>query len=345
VAADAAVTLALGAGADCAAAGAVTLHVAKHAATTGAKRHSEKSLIVILLTQLACVLQARPLVVALPTVNSSALPELAPAGEPLDLLFERASSEQFALPAELMAIYQGHLGLPKSCVYANFVASLDGLVALPGDTESGQIISGRNPADRFVMGMLRCCADAVLLGAGTFRKSSGHLWQADRIYPPAAALFAEARQRLGLREQPLLALLTASGEIDVNEPAVENAWLFTTAKGAAKLEGKLPPSARLSVLDPAHLRPAEVLELLRQQGLTRILTEGGPSLFAGLVQERLVDELFLTSSPALFGRFPGDERKSLAEGLDLSGVRLELASARRHGSHLFLRYALNRYKT
>jgi riboflavin biosynthesis pyrimidine reductase len=68
-------------------------------------------------------------------------------------------------------------------------------------------------------------------------------------------------------------------------------------------------------------------------------------LFAELVQQALVDELFLTSSPALFGRFPNDDRKSLTDGLDLGGARLELDSVRRHGSHLFLRYTFNRYKT
>lgn len=249
------------------------------------------------------------------------------------------------MPAQLMAIYQGTLGLPKTCVFANFVASLDGLVALPGDTESGQIISGRNPADRFVMGLLRSCADAVLLGAGTFRKSSGHLWQADRIYPPGAALFAETRQRLALPAQPRLVLVSGSGDIDVTEPALENAWLFTTKRGEAKLRAKLPSSTRLSVLDSERIATEVVLDAVRREGLERVLTEGGPSLFAELVRKQLVDELFLTSSPALFGRFPNDDRKSLTDGLDVTGTRLELSSVRRHGSHLFLRYEFNRYKT
>jgi riboflavin biosynthesis pyrimidine reductase len=272
-------------------------------------------------------------------------PRLAPAGEPLELLFERSNAGALLLPRELLAIYQGALGLPEACVFANFVASLDGLVALPGDTESGQIISGKSAADRFVMGLLRSCADAVLLGAGTFRKSSGHLWQPSRIYPPAAALFAEARQGLGLRPQPLLVLLSGSGELDPNEPAIGDAWLFTTKKGEAKLQGKLPSSTRLTVLAGERIQPTEVLAALRAEGLARVLTEGGPSLFAELVKQGLVDELFLTSSPVLFGRFPNDDRKSLTNGLDLGGARLELASLRRHGSHLFLRYAFNRDKS
>ncbi|MEO8905832.1 MAG: dihydrofolate reductase family protein [Polyangiaceae bacterium] len=273
-----------------------------------------------------------------PTTEST----IAPAGLPLELLFERTGVAHFELPPALLESYGGGLGLPQQCVFANFVTSLDGIVALPGATESGQIISGRNAADRFVMGLLRACADAVLLGAGTFRKSAGHLWQADRIYPGAAAEFAQLRGALGLKPTPVLVLVTGSGNIDMNQPAAQQAWIITTPKGEAALRGRVPPGARVTVLASERIRCAEVLTLLRAEGVQRVLTEGGPSLFTELVRDRLVDELFLTSSPALFGRFPGDERKSLAEGLDLSGAKLELASARRHGSHLFLRYALQR---
>ena len=272
--------------------------------------------------------------------NAEQQRNIAPAGQPLEVLFEQANLPHFELPEALRVNYGGQLGLAKRCVLANFVASLDGVVALPGDTESGQIISGRNQADRFVMGILRACADAVLLGAGTFRKSSGHLWTADRIYPPAAAEFAQLRQQLGLRAAPVLVLLSASGELNTNEPAVKNAWLFTTPKGEAALRSKLPEGARLSVVDSDRVSVGAVLETLRAEGFARVLTEGGPSLFAELVRERLVDELFVTSSPALFGRFPGDQRKSLCDGLDLNGAALELLSVRRHGSHLFQRYAL-----
>jgi riboflavin biosynthesis pyrimidine reductase len=266
--------------------------------------------------------------------------QIAPAGQPLEVLFERPGAAHFELPAPLLANYGGTLGLPKACLFVNFVASLDGIVALPGERESGQIISGRSTADRFVMGLLRACADAVLLGAGTFRRSAGHLWHPGRIYPPASAQFAELRQSLGLRAQPLLVIVSASGAIDVQQPAVEGAWIFTTQAGERKLRGQLPASARLTVLDSERVQPSAVLAALRSDGLLRILSEGGPSLFSQLVEARLVDELFLTSSPALFGRFADDQRKSLTDGLDLGGAALELSAVRRHGSHLFLRYAL-----
>src|SRR5438128_1967001 len=95
------------------------------------------------------------------------------ATRPLQLLFEREGLPVFDLPEPLQVCYGGPFGLPGQCVYANFVASVDGVVALRTKEESGHIISGGSEADRFVMGVLRACADAVLIGAGTFRKAPG----------------------------------------------------------------------------------------------------------------------------------------------------------------------------
>jgi riboflavin biosynthesis pyrimidine reductase len=220
------------------------------------------------------------------------------------------------------------------------VMSVDGAVALRGVGESGHVISGDNEADRFVMGILRACADAVLIGAGTFRASPEHLWHAEHIYPPATAAFAELRRRLGLRPRPKLVLLTQSGAIDTTAPAIADALIVTTSAGNARLTSALPASSRCAVLGSDSIRPAAVLELLRGEGFERVLTEGGPSLMGGLLSEHLLDELFLTLSPFVFGQSPGDGRKSLVYGIELGGTPLELLSTRRHGSHLFLRYAI-----
>lgn len=273
-------------------------------------------------------------------MNPSNTSELEPSGRPLELLFDAEKIDQLSVPKALSDAYGGPLRLARQCLFANFVASLDGVVALPGDTESGQIISGRNAADRFVMGLLRAAADAVLVGAGTFRKSGRHLWLPDRIYPAAGPAFSAMRTQLRLTDRPQFVLVSASGSIDVTEPAIDGAWIFTTPKGEARLRAELPPSARLTVQDSDQISFIDLLKTLRASGFARILTEGGPGLFSQLVQDHLLDQLFLTAAPALFGRFAGDQRKSLADGLDLSGAGCELASARRHGSHLFLSYAL-----
>ena len=56
-------------------------------------------------------------------------------------------------------------------VVGNFVSTLDGVVSfeIPGKSGGGEI-SGFNEADRFIMGLLRASADAVIVGAGTLRE-------------------------------------------------------------------------------------------------------------------------------------------------------------------------------
>ena len=84
----------------------------------------------------------------------------------------------------------------------------------------------------------------------------------------------------------------------------------------------------------------EAIAELRERGRRRILCEGGPTLFGSVLAAGLVDELFLTVSPLLAGR-----GLSLVEGVELLPdlrVAGTLAGVRRHGAHLFLRYALER---
>jgi riboflavin biosynthesis pyrimidine reductase len=262
------------------------------------------------------------------------------AGGPLEKLFERDNLPRFELAAELTALYGGDFGIGRRRLYANFVESLDGTVALPTAGESGHVISGDSQADRFVMGLLRAGAHAVLIGAGTFRASPTHLWTPERIFPPAAAEFAELRSRLGLPEKPKFVLVSASGELAPEAPALADALVITTPEGEAKLRGRVQAGTRLVVSRENPIELPGVLELLRTEGHERVLTEGGPSLVGELIAENLLDELFVTVSPRIFGRAPGDARKSLIHGVELTGTPLELMSARRHGSHLFLRYEL-----
>jgi riboflavin biosynthesis pyrimidine reductase len=268
---------------------------------------------------------------------------LALPGGALEVSFEAADLPAFELPPPLERAYGGRFGLAPSRLVANFVASVDGAVVLEGGGESGHVISGDSAADHFVMGLLRASADAVFVGAGTLRASPKHLWTPSRIYPPAAASFRELRRTLRSRdEEPKLVVVTASGDIDPAWPALAGGIVATTPAGEARLRstGKLGNETRLVVSGADRVPLAPLVALLRSEGYSRLLTEGGPGLFGELVRDGLVNELFLTVSPRLFGRAPGGARKTLVHGVDLEGKALELLGVRRSGSHLFLRYAL-----
>ena len=98
------------------------------------------------------------------------------------------------MPADLERIY-GRLGFADQVLYSNFVTSLDGVVTLGDKPSAGSVISGRNQADRFLMGLLRACADAVLLGAGTLRATPGHHCSFGPLLPDDRPLFISCRSR------------------------------------------------------------------------------------------------------------------------------------------------------
>jgi len=264
----------------------------------------------------------------------------------LELLSEAPGLPAFPLPAEVRAAYGGDLGFDRPRVFANFVSSVDGVVALQERAESGGIISGADPGDRFVMGLLRACAEGVLIGAGTFRKSGPHLWYPEKIFPEGAAGFAELRRNLRLPEHPRLVLLSASGDVDPDHPALrDGAIVIVSPRGEPRLRGRLPAGTRLVTVAQDTISFAKVLEIARGEGLQLLLTEGGPTLVGRLLAENLLDELFLTTSPLLLGRHGGDNRKSLVDGVDLRAAgagKLALGNVRKRGSFLYLRYLVER---
>jgi riboflavin biosynthesis pyrimidine reductase len=247
------------------------------------------------------------------------------------------------LPSTLRRRYGGDLRLRSPILYANFVATIDGVAAFEDAPSAGSLVSGKNPGDRFVMGLLRAVADAVLMGAGTLRAAPHHRWTAQHVCPELAADFARLRRRLGRSPDPRLVVLTASGDLDPSHPALQaGALVLTTAAGARRARAVLPASCEVrSISRGKAVAVRRAVEVIRAGGHDVILSEAGPVVMGQLVREGLVDDLFLTVSPVLAGRVRGDRTLGLIEGVHLlpdNPAWMRLVDARRQASHLFLRY-------
>jgi riboflavin biosynthesis pyrimidine reductase len=264
---------------------------------------------------------------------------------PFEVLFEADTLPDYTLPADLKHLY-GRLGFPGPVVYSNFVSSLDGVVTLGSKPSAGSVISGKYAADRFLMGLLRACADAVVIGAGTLRATPGHLWTPAHVYPALATEFTALRSSLGRSAEPVLVLLTASGELDFAHPALaKGAIVITTSGGARKVGDRLPPTCELVVMGKGgSLDLGKAIGELRNRGLDVLLCEGGPHVMGQLLADGLLDEAFLTVSPVVAGR-GREPRLGMVEGIELlpaNGAWSKLLSARRHGDYLFLRYGFRK---
>jgi len=62
--------------------------------------------------------------------------------QPLTCLFEEPDLPTYPLTELLTELYAGSIGFPDLRLYANFVASIDGVVALEQRERSGTVISG-----------------------------------------------------------------------------------------------------------------------------------------------------------------------------------------------------------
>ena len=174
------------------------------------------------------------------------------------------------------------------------------------------------------MGLLRACADAVLVGSGTMLASPRGTWRPERVYPPAADAFAELRRRRGRPERPTVAFVTAGGSFDPAHPALEEpAIVLTTTRAAVDIRATVPAASEVvAVNDGDSVDLQQGLVLLHERGYSLVLSEGGPPLLAG-------------RADAL--------RLALVDGVELlpeHAARARLRSVRRHADHLFLRYAL-----
>jgi len=248
------------------------------------------------------------------------------------------------LPAPLENIYDGGLTITDGSVYANFVSSIDGIVALEGGTAaSGGIISGRNEMDRFVMGLLRAFADAVLVGAGTVRAEGRKaMWTSEYVFPAATEAFTTLRRSLQREKTPRLVIVTARGDLEPSQRSLQvGALVLTTMAAAPRLRKALPQATEVrAVSDGDSVGVDEIFATLQAEGYRTILTEGGPHLFGQLVARHRVNELFMTVSPKLVGRH--DRSFGLIRGVDFGRTFKggQLLSVRRADSYLFLRYAL-----
>ncbi len=281
--------------------------------------------------------------------------------KPIRTLFATEPTEpsRSALPEGLRAQYDGDLSFPPApegrpyCI-ANFVSTLDGVVSfqLPGQSEGAQI-SDSNQEDRFIMGLLRASADAVVVGSGTLQASGPHAsWLPESVFPAAKDLYRTYRTEVLRKvEYPLVVIVTGTGGLDLSSAVFHTprtrVLILTTEQGKRMLSqrgSEALASVEVKALTPAEERisPAAILTLLRQEaGVELLLHEAGPTLFGEFLAGGFMDELFLTVAPQIAGRDAAHPRPGLVANVQFSPATApwwKLISAKSATDYLFLRY-------
>lgn len=228
----------------------------------------------------------------------------------------------------LETIYAYPEKLDRPWIQANFVSSLDGAATIGGKSAG---LTG--PGDQRVFGLQRDISDVVLVGART-----ASVERYNGIQPSAVS--AERRKRLGLSAIPPIAIVTSTASIAIDSPLLTDTYvppIILTCEAAPQQRRSALAShgADIAVIgDEVVDLPAAIDELARR-GLYRIDCEGGPRLFAQLIQLDLIDQLCLTLSPLLTASMTTRITHGSLETLQR---RMSLSSLLRDGNFLMLNY-------
>jgi riboflavin biosynthesis pyrimidine reductase len=211
---------------------------------------------------------------------------------------------------------------------ANFVASLDGAVAVDGRSRGLG-----SPGDKRVFDVLRALADVVLVGSGTAATES---------YGPVRSDSPLGRLRASIGRPPAMPVAVVSRRASLDPTvdlvtAPETPTILVTCGAADPDRRRALAEAGVDVLvcgdDDVDLTVA--LDRLAELGHEQVLCEGGPELFRAALAAGLVDELDLSIAPALVA----GEARLLGSALP-DVVRVELGQLLEEDGMLFARYSV-----
>ena len=180
-------------------------------------------------------------------------------------------------------------------VIACLACSLDGKITAPGQP-AGSGFGSTSDMNR--LKALRDSADAVLIGAETFRN-----------YP---------KPRKGLAGKPVSRhyILTASGNIDSNAPLFgmesgTQATIYSPQPVSNQWPLTLPWRQQDSVADAPSSTISNVLNEIANDGVSTLLIEGGGQVMSLFLQAQAIHRLYLTICPVVVG---GTTTPSLVSG-------------------------------
>ena len=187
--------------------------------------------------------------------------------------------------------------------YTNFVQTIDGKVAVKRE---GYWPIG-SKTDHQVLTELRAHADALVHG-GNLAREFGEV----TVESLNKSSFKALRKKLG--KGPVLPYY-----IVTSRPS-----LYSHIVSGKVITGVLQT----------------LLEDLKEKGYKNVLVEGGPTLLGSFLKENLIDEIFLTIAPKIYGS-QNLTTSNLVEGILLPPKhikKLKLLSVKQIGNELFLRY-------
>ncbi|RMF20562.1 MAG: riboflavin deaminase [Cyanobacteria bacterium J083] len=181
--------------------------------------------------------------------------------------------------------------------------------------------------------------DAVLLGANTLRAYGTSLAVAN-------PKLLKQRRDLGLSRQPIQIVVSASAEITNNLRFFQQPfprWLLTTQRAikAETLAGFDKILLAQQKVNSQQIDWLRVFQNFSQLGIKQLAILGGGELVASLLAEDLINEIWLTICPVIYGGVDSPTPVGGAGFLATAAKKLELISVKTLEEEIFVHYRLS----
>lgn len=237
----------------------------------------------------------------------------------------------------------------KPFIYANFVVSLDGRIAIPHPNGRGLTVpqATANERDWRLFQELAAQADLILSSGRYLREwAEGRAQEILRVDDPRFADLMQWRQARGLAPLPDIAIISAS--LDFPIPPVltaagRKALVFTTANpDPERVEQIQAHAGQVIVAGERGVDGSLLVARLAERGYHTVYSAAGPRILHLLAERGVLDRLYLTYASRMLGGQPFSsilEGPALTPVLDLRIHHIYLDSHALDGSgQLFLSY-------
>ena len=234
-------------------------------------------------------------------------------------------------------------------MYANFLSTLDGRIAVPGASGSGYVTPPhcRSASDWRLFLELQCQADCLLTHSGYLRSlARGELGDVLSVpHTDDTAYLHRWRERQKLPMQPRIVVVSRSLDFDTSVLPPDRSRVHILTGNAAKrdrLERLLEEGwAVMQIEHDGLLDARSVLACLTELGVRRVYLQTGPDMLHSMLEHDYVQRLFLTLHLSIVG---GEDFLSIVRGrglpvpprFRLDTLYLDNAESARAPAQLFL---------
>jgi len=223
-------------------------------------------------------------------------------------------------------------------VYLNAAITADGKIA----PANRRFIPFSSKRDQDLLIELRTRCDAVMAGARTVDSVPINLG-------PGGKKYRDMREKNGLSPYNLRVVVSGSGTLNPKAEIFRHKFspviVLVTERAPRNRLGQLKKlGATVKVCGASEIDFRYALRWLREEwNVKRLLCEGGGEINSALLRQNLVDEIYVTLCPIIFG---GRQAPTLSDGIGVKrldeATQLKLKTAARLGNELFLVYSVVR---